>query len=105
MPTIRRASAAARRALRLPLHGGFDPMAEVTCDIPFIARRAERTPAEVRRPLGGERGPRLILGSFGAYGVELPDDALRRQHAFEILRVGERVPHGLAYQDLWQPPI
>src|SRR6185295_11235602 len=38
--TIRAAYAQATRALRLPLHGGFEAMAAVTSDIPFIARRS-----------------------------------------------------------------
>ena len=37
---VRDAYATATRALRLPLHGGFDAMAAVTSDIPFIARRS-----------------------------------------------------------------
>ena len=50
--TIRGAYAAATRALRLPLHGGFEPMAAVTIDIPFIARRSTGDRAGTRRTLG-----------------------------------------------------
>ena len=58
----RRSGARMRRrplALRLPLHGGFEPMAAVTRDIPFIARRSGRDPGPRRaRALGlGERSP------------------------------------------------
>ena len=38
--TIREAYAAATHALRLPMHGGFEPMAAVISDIPFIAARS-----------------------------------------------------------------
>src|SRR5204863_361743 len=38
VPTMRAAYAAATRALRLPFHGGFEPMAAVTGDIPLIAQ-------------------------------------------------------------------
>ena len=48
---------AATHALRLPLHGGFEPMAAVTRDIPFIARRSSRDPADTRRALGSARRP------------------------------------------------
>jgi L-arabinokinase len=48
---VRDAYATATRALRLPLHGGFDAMAAVTSYIPFIARRSTRDAAETRERL------------------------------------------------------
>ena len=59
-------------ALRLPMAGGFEGLAPKIKDIPFIARRSERTRDEVRRAL--ELPPRsagtpLVLISFGGYGV------------------------------------
>ena len=63
--TIRDAYATATRALRLPLHGGFEPMAAVTSDIPFIARRATRDPADTRRRLGIAGDRPFVLASFG----------------------------------------
>jgi L-arabinokinase len=100
IPAIRRAYAAATRALRLPLHGGFEPMAAVTRDIPFIARRSGRDPAEIRRRLGisGERP--VVLPSFGGHGAALPLDALRRSDRFTIIDVEGAPPVGLHYQDL-----
>src|SRR5262249_27850908 len=77
---IRSAYAETTRALRLPLHGGFDAMADVTIDIPFIARRSTRDRAETRRAIGvdaDERRP-VVLPSFGAYGAALPLDEVRR---------------------------
>ena len=100
IPEIRRAYAAATRALRLPLHGGFEPMAAVTRDIPFIARRSVRDPAETRRTLGFTGDRPLVLPSFGAYGADLPIDPLRQSDRFTII---EKVPDprgGLLYQDL-----
>ncbi len=75
--TIARAYAHADKALRLPIHGGFNSMPRaVTTDIPFIARKSERDPAETRRMLGLEgRGP-IVLSSFGGYGLELPSDRI-----------------------------
>ena len=54
-----RAYSSAAKALRLPISGGFDSVAAVTEDVPFIARRSTRDPAETRRALGIE--PRPVL--------------------------------------------
>ena len=79
IPTIRAAYATATRALRLPFHGGFEPMAAVTDDIPLIARRSRRDPADTRRLLGVADDRPLVLASFGAYGAPLPYDAIRAE--------------------------
>jgi L-arabinokinase len=67
--TIRRAYSTASRALRLPMSGGFSGLATVTRDIPFVARRSMRDPAEVRKALGVPPDKPLVLVSFGGYGV------------------------------------
>jgi UDP:flavonoid glycosyltransferase YjiC (YdhE family) len=98
---IRAAYAQTTRALRLPLHGGFEPMRDVTTDIPFIARRSARERAETRRAAGiadGDARP-VVLPSFGAYGVALPLDAVRRSGRLTVLDPS-RVPDGFRYQDL-----
>jgi L-arabinokinase len=62
----------ATRILRLPMAGGFDGLASITGDIPFIARQSRREPDDVRRTAGlPERagGKPLVLMSFGGYGV------------------------------------
>ena len=59
IPTIARAYATATRALRLPFHGGFEPMAAVTHDIPLIARRSRRDPGGYAPAAGDSRGPSL----------------------------------------------
>lgn len=74
LPTIRRAYVHASLALRLPMHGGFAGLERITRDIPFVARRSQRTPAETRRALGLPEGPLLLL-SFGAYGIRGIDPA------------------------------
>lgn len=100
IPTIRAAYATATRALRLPFHGGFEPMAAVTHDIPLIARRSRRDPAETRRLLGIAAGRPFVLASFGAYGAPLPFDAITASGRFTLLTVEQHAPHGLEYQDL-----
>jgi len=100
IPTVRAAYATATRALRLPFHGGFEPMAAVTDDIPLIARRSRRDPAETRRLLGVAAGRPFVLASFGAYGAPLPYDAISANGQFTLLMVQQHAPHGLLYEDL-----
>lgn len=99
IPIIQRAYATVARALRLPLHGGFESIAAVTEDVPFIARRSTRARAETRRLLGVPDGHRLVLVSFGAYGVDLPLDAVRRSGRLTVVMF-DRAPHGLTYPDV-----
>jgi UDP:flavonoid glycosyltransferase YjiC (YdhE family) len=100
LPAIRRAYAQATLALRLPLHGGFQPMAAVTRDIPFIARRSARDPLETRRALGITSGRPVVLPSFGAYGVDLPIDRVAREGRVDLIDATRALPNGLLYQDL-----
>jgi L-arabinokinase len=67
--TIRVANRKATRALRLPLHGGFETMPVVE-DIPFIARHAAEDRRTVREALEIPLDRPAVLASFGAYGVE-----------------------------------
>jgi hypothetical protein len=97
--TIRGGYAHARHALRLPLHGGFGPMAAVVEDIPFIARRSARGRALARRALGVGEGRPVVLASFGAYGLDLPYGEIAAQGRLELLSA-ERPPQGLQYEDL-----
>ena len=52
------------RALRLPLHDGFAPMAAVTIDIPLIARVSTRDRAETRRAAAAD-----VVVSKPGYGI------------------------------------
>jgi L-arabinokinase len=72
--TIRVAYRKATRALRLPMHGGFETF-PVIDDIPFIARHAARSHDEVRTTLGIPADKPAVLASFGGYGVETLTDA------------------------------
>ena len=100
IPIIRAAYATATRALRLPFHGGFEPMANVTMDVPLIARRSHRDPAETRRLLGIRDDRPVVLASFGAYGAPLPWDAVRADHRLSVISFEREPPQGLKYQDL-----
>ncbi|MCC7034176.1 MAG: hypothetical protein IT179_15245 [Acidobacteria bacterium] len=72
-------------ALRLPLWGGFETFPRIE-DLPFIARRSHRGPLEVRRAFGLPADERLVLVSFGGYGVEgLDIEALSRLAGYRIL--------------------
>jgi L-arabinokinase len=68
VPTLARAYAEATEALRLPLHGGFDSC-PVVVDVPFVARQSRRDAGEVRRRFGLPDSARLVLASFGGYGL------------------------------------
>jgi hypothetical protein len=69
----------ATRALRLPMSGGFAGLEPITRDVPFVARRSKREPAEVCRAMGlpppGTDKP-LVLMSFGGYGLAGLDSAV-----------------------------
>jgi hypothetical protein len=68
VPALREAYAGTPLALRLPLHGGFEPFATVE-DVPFIARRSARNRAETRHRFGLPPDSPLVLASFGGYGL------------------------------------
>lgn len=92
-------------ALRLPMWGGFATMPAVL-DMPFVARRSSRDPAEVRSLLGLPAGERLALVSFGGYGVDgLNVAALRQLAGYRALLPGDvdesaMYARGLRYEDL-----
>jgi hypothetical protein len=58
------AYATAALALRLPMHGGFETFTRVV-DVPLVARRSRRDPADTRRVLGLPLDQRIVLVSFG----------------------------------------
>jgi hypothetical protein len=69
--------------LRLPMWGGFDTMPHVR-DLPFVARRSHRDPEDTRRALGIPLNDRVVLVSFGGYGLH-----------------GATKPRASAYRVLW----
>lgn len=81
------------RALRLPMWGGFARFREII-DLPFVARHSARDPRDTRRLLGLPVDERLVLVSFGGYGVEGMDlEALSRTEGYRIL-VSTGAPFG-----------
>lgn len=97
---IREAYATATRALRLPMHGGFEPMAAVTSDIPFIARRSARARADTRGLLGIPDDRRFVLASFGGYGLDVPLAAIAKSEGLTVLSPATTPPAPLTYPDL-----
>ena len=96
---IRQAYARATRALRLPMHGGFEPMAAVTEDIPFIARRSTRERADTRRTLGVPDDRPFVLASFGAYGLDAEYQEIARTQHLTVLSPRAQLEGGLLYPD------
>ena len=94
-----RAYSSAAKALRLPIWGGFDSVRAVTEDVPFIARRSTRDPADSRRALGVDRGQRLVLSSFSGYGLALPYDRIA-QSGLIVVSPERHPPSGFKYEDL-----
>jgi L-arabinokinase len=94
-------------ALRMPMWGGFETMPKVW-DIPFVARRSKRDPDEVRKALGIPRHRRVVLTSFGGYGLAgLNADALRSLREYHVLLPGmidesAMYHRGYRYEDLVQ---
>ena len=91
-------------ALRLPMWGGFATMPSVR-DVPFVARRSKREPEDVRRALGYSPHERLVLLSFGGYGLRINPAALSALNGYrvvdtELLDVQSLYADGLRYEDL-----
>jgi UDP:flavonoid glycosyltransferase YjiC (YdhE family) len=82
---IGNAYARASLALRLPFHGGFEPMTSVTRDIPLVARRARHARDDVRRTLGFDGDRPIVLASFGGHGLRLPYRAIADQGRFTLV--------------------
>jgi len=83
--TIGHAYARADVALRLPFHGGFQTMGQVTRDIPLIARRSTRARADVRSRLRIHESRPVVLASFGAYGADIPIDEVARANDVTLI--------------------
>ena len=112
--TVQDAYRHATAAWRLPLHGGFatfeqraresGPSASVLIDVPFVARHSSRTPRQTREGLGLPQETRLVLPSFGGYGIRGLDlDSVHLPAGWDIVRgldQAEIYDAGLSYQDL-----
>lgn len=93
---IRDAYACATRALRLPLSGGFEPMAAVTRAVPLVARRSRRGRGQTRRALALEDQGPVVLASFGAYGAKLPYEDIARDAPFTLVVTDHEMGDGSA---------
>jgi L-arabinokinase len=118
LPRIRDAYAQASLALRLPFHGGFQPMHDVIRDIPLVARTSERGREETRRQLRLSPEAVVVLPSFGGTGLELPYDDITRRcdcrlvvtareigdrpraSGLRVVTAEEQTRLGLRYEDL-----
>src|SRR5262249_3930538 len=85
-------------ALRLPIQGGFESMSVIR-DIPFIARKSARHPADTRQRLGLDGRRPLVLSSFGAVGLELPYDRIAAS-GLTVIEERRLPPAGIRYEDL-----
>jgi len=100
--TIRNAYARADAAWRLPMHGGFSGFKAIV-DVPFVARHATQAREETRRRLGLPSNRRLVLPTFGGYGVNgLDVNALDLGDRWHVARVADQAIYdaGLRYEDL-----
>jgi L-arabinokinase len=92
-------------ALRLPMWGGFATMPEVR-DIPFVARRSRRDRLDIRDALGLPRDRRIVLTSFGGYGLDtLNAEPLKHLDGYDVLLPGmidedAMYRRGYRYEDL-----
>ena len=89
-------------ALRLPMWGGFETMPDVR-DIPFVARHSHRDPGDTRRALGIPLDERVVLVSFGGYGLQgATKPAASRYHVLWPGDVDEAAMYerGYRYEDL-----
>lgn len=92
-------------ALRLPMWGGFQTMPAVA-DLPLVARQSHRDGADVRRALGLPLDRRVVLTSFGGYGLDRLDaGALARLDGYHVLLPGmldeqAMYDRGYRYEDL-----
>jgi L-arabinokinase len=89
---IRGAYSGTTHSLRLPFHGGFEPMRAVNRDIPLIARHARHRPDEIRRTLGLPRDTTLVLVSFGGYGLEIPYREIAQNGRFVLVATDREIP-------------
>ena len=71
VPLIRKATGRADWFVRLPMWGGFEMAPpDRTFDVPLVARRSRRKPADTRQGLGLPPDRKLVLLSFGGHGLQ-----------------------------------
>jgi L-arabinokinase len=113
LPAIRAAYREASAAWRLPLHGGFETFGDAAgdggrnpplVDVPLVARHSTHARDVTRARVGLPLDRRLVLPSFGGYGVGGLDlDAVDLPPGWDVVRgldQAEIYDAGLGYQDL-----
>jgi L-arabinokinase len=107
--TMQAAYRLAQAAWRLPMYGGFPPprhgatARQPVIEVPFVARHATHTAEETRARLGLPLDTRLVLPSFGGYGVGGLDlDALDLGSSWHVVRTPDASIYaaGVRYEDL-----
>ncbi len=93
--TLSAAYADATRALRLPLHGGFESVRKVE-DVPLIARISGRGRDEARRAIGVSDAEPVVLASFGGHHLGLDYDAVARANPFRLIVTDHEYPQPAA---------
>lgn len=90
LPAIERAYRTASLVIRLPMWGGFEAMGRAAIvDVPLVARRATRSRDATRTALGLPHDLRVVLLSFGGYGLpHLELDALDLP-GYAVITTGE----------------
>ncbi len=84
------------------MHGGFESFAKIV-DTPFVARHATHEPAETRARLSLPPDRKLVLPSFGGYGVAGIDlSSLDLDPSWHVALVPDAAIYeaGLRYEDL-----
>jgi L-arabinokinase len=104
IPAIQSAYRLADQAWRLPMHGGFETFPAVV-DLPFVARRSTRERMDTRARLGLPLDRKLVLPSFGAYGVRglaLDGATLDLDSSWEVVRSSDAAIQaaGVRYEDV-----
>jgi len=89
---IRDAYRCTSHALRLPLSGGFEPMAAVTRNVPLIARRSKLGRAHARRAMDVEGDVPIVLASFGGHDSGLRFDDVARNSLFTLVTTDYEMP-------------
>jgi L-arabinokinase len=99
--TITAAYAQTELAVRLPMWGGFGAFRTVR-DVPFVARRSTRNPADTKRALGLSEGQRLVFPSFGGHGLAGLGAAQQLEDYHVLLSLNEKQMYadGFRYEDV-----
>ena len=92
LAVIRDAYRCASHALRLPLSGGFEPMAAVTRNVPLIARRSKLGRANARRAMALDGDVPIVLASFGGHDSGLRFDDAGRNTLFTLVTTDYEMP-------------